>query len=84
MKYWRVRFFSTAEDPRPIAFPPPGPYWISGYTSEENTAILIAFLPKKSDLTKYWPEAEVDEWYGKMPIIFTDRFPRPDYWKDHP
>lgn len=84
--YWRVRFLSANSDPRPVTFPPPGPYWISGYqydflSDDSMKTVLIAYLPKKSDLKKYWPEAEVDGWYGQMPIKFTDRFPKPDWWQ---
>ena len=83
MKYWRVRFYSDADDFRPLKFPPPGPWWCSGYDSK-GRAILIAYLPNKRDLKRLWPEAEVDEWYGKMPIKFSERFPAPDYWKSRP
>lgn len=79
-KYWRVRFYSTEEDPRPIKFPPPGPFWVSGYTGDYK-AILIAWLPKKSDLKEFWPEAEVDEWDDPTPITFSGRFPKPEWWK---
>lgn len=79
-KYWRVRFYSDSDDPRPVKFPPPGPYWVSGYDSDDRS-VLIAFLPKKTDLKKYWPEAVVDEWYGQMPIEFSSRFGKPDWWK---
>jgi len=80
-QFWRVRFYEkNVEDFRPLKFPPPGPYWCSGYG--DNKAILIAWLPNKEDLTKYWPDAEVDEWSdGRSPIMFTDRFPKPDWWK---
>lgn len=88
MKYWRVRFYSDSNDYRPIKFPPTGPFWCSGSltrysrkkSKEEQVWVLVAFLKKKSDLNLYWPEAEVDEWYGKMPIEFTSRFPQPDWW----
>jgi hypothetical protein len=80
-EYWRVRFFTDCDDPRPVVYPPSGPYWISG--QGDDYTILIAWLPKKSDLKKFWPEARVDEWYGKGPIEFTDRFPRPEYWKEN-
>jgi hypothetical protein len=78
-KYWRVRFYANADDYRPVKFPPPGPYWCSGYT--DDSSVMIAYLPKKSDLHEYWPEALVDEWYGQEPIEFTDRFSKPDWWR---
>lgn len=77
----RHRFKTTEEDWRPVTFPPPGPYWCSGYDSQER-AILIAFLPANVSLTDFWPEAFDDEFTEEQdPIVFTDRFSRPEWWK---
>lgn len=87
MSYWRVRFFTaSADDPRPVTFPPPGPYWVSGYSGGKSgelaEAVLIAYLPRKSDLKKLWPGAKAAEWSNKKgQIEFTSRFPKPKWWK---
>lgn len=79
-QFWRVRFYANEDDYRPIKWPPPGPFWCSGYG--DGRAILIAWVPNKKDLKEYWPEAEVDEWSDfRQPIRFTDRFQQPDWWK---
>lgn len=75
----RARFKGNAEDPRPIEFPPPYPWWCSGY--QEEHAIIIAFADSETQILKYWPEAkdiESDEVDG---VSFSDRFPKPDWWK---
>ena len=77
----RYRFQANLEDPRPIIWPPAGPYWVSGTGDDHST--VIAYLPfgnKEDDLRKYWPEAAhitVDE---RDEITFTDRFPQPSWW----
>ena len=81
-KWHRVRFYMAVDDPRPVAWPPPGPWWISGYRLSDDAAVCIAWIRKKSELKKFWPEAEVDEWYEPGPIEFSERFPKPDWYKE--
>ena len=84
-KRYRFRTFNE-DDPRPVKFPPPGPYWISGYG--DGYAVLIAYLPADCDegLQDYWPDEEAHEWWDgydcqdRPEIAFTDRFPRPEWW----
>lgn len=79
-KWKRHRFTSNAEDYRPVIFPPPGPWWCSGYDSEDN-AIIIAYLPFSEKLDRFWPEAANDDWTAENKITFTDRFPKPEWWE---
>ncbi len=81
MRWKRHRFTQPTEDYRPIKFPPPGPYWCSGYDSKDN-AILIAYLPSKAKLIDWWPEAQDDEYTDESEVVFSDRFPRPDWYKE--
>ena len=80
MKWVRYRFKANAKDPRPVKWPPLGPFWITGHG--EGYATVVAYLPAGQLLTNFWPEAcdidsqEADE------IVFTDRFPRPEYWSE--
>lgn len=80
MLYYRARFYQPTEDHRPITFPPPGPYWCSGYRGSDDAAILIAYVTKKSDIKKYWPEALECEFTGPERISFSERFPQPSWW----
>ena len=74
----RYRFHANEHDWRPVTFPPPGPYWCTGYG--DGYATLVAWVPK-GQVQAYWPEAtEIDD-MGAQPIFFTDRMPKPDWWQ---
>jgi hypothetical protein len=46
MKWMRLRFEANEDDYRPIKWPPPGPYWCSGYLcGKVGAAIVIALIP---------------------------------------
>ena len=76
----RCRFKANVDDYRPIKFPPPGPYWCSGETLDN--AILVAYVRDLNQITEYWPEAEDIESVEQTEIVFTDRFPRPKWYKN--
>lgn len=80
MKWKRLRFTTHSEDYRPIVFNPKYPWWCSG--ESENDATIIAFLPTTEDLETYWPEANDVEEEEVDKITFSDRFPKPAYFKD--
>lgn len=77
----RYRFYVPGDDPRPMKAPPVGPFWCTGYS--ETHCIVVAFAPDLETLTSesHWPDAEDIEDGGEKPIKFTDRFPRPKWWK---
>jgi len=86
MTFERHRFMTNADDFRPVKFPPPGPYWCSGYRFDDdeprnNHAIVIAILPKDEPLATWWPDAEDVETTEIDVITFTERFPRPTWWQ---
>lgn len=81
-KWTRHRFTQPTEDYRPVAFPPPGPWWCTGYGP--NGAIIVAYLPSNVRPTRgdLWPEAQdIDSDPSEGPQ-FSERFPRPEWWKD--
>ncbi len=78
-KWRRYRFQANLEDYRPVVFPTPGPYWCSG--SGDEYSIVITYLPTKTNLKKYWPEASDIEFTDEDEIHYTDRFPKPEWWK---
>lgn len=82
IKWHRLRFFVPGvDDYRPITFPPPGPYWCSGYRGDDDAAVIVAYMPAGRDVKEFWPEAEQINDMGEQSITFTDRFPKPDWWK---
>lgn len=77
-KWNRHRFKTTsADDPRPVTFPPPGPWWCCGYAGDDSYAIVVCYLPPGEDVRTYWPEAFDIDTEGREEIVFTSRFPRP-------
>lgn len=82
IKTWsRHRFQANHDDPRPVIFPPPGPYWITGYAGDDSYAIVVAYLPAGDAVTDYWPEAAQIETEERADIIYTDRFQKPEWYE---
>jgi len=83
MNDWlRFRFTSDNEDTRPIydrGSSPEGPFWVTGY-HEFDGSILVAYVKSIETLMKQWPEAKVLSVDEDQEIIFTSRFPKPDWW----
>jgi len=80
-RWIRYRFHSSSvDDPRPVVWPPKGPYWVSG--EGDGYAILIAYLPEGIDLAAYWPEASDIEADEHAQITYSSRFPKPVWWKE--
>lgn len=82
-KRYRFRTKST-DDCRPLVFNPKYPWWLSGYDGSftNDYAVIIAYLPIDEDLFKYWDDAYDIDSTTEDKIVFTDRFPRPDYLED--
>lgn len=85
VKSWdRIRFRASLEDYRSVEWPPPGPYWCSG--EGYDYSIVVAYVPHgmhDADLYRYWPEmTHLDRMQEDVPIAFSDRFPKPDWWLD--
>lgn len=76
----RARFQANADDYRPIKWPPPGPYWCTGYAGDESHSIVVAYVESVKQLREFWPEAADITTQDADAFIFTDRFPRPDWW----
>lgn len=78
-KWLRCRFQANEDDFRPVKFPPPGPYWCTGYG--DGHSIVVAYVRTEEQVTEFWPEAkniDVDE---RDEITYTDRFPKPEWYK---
>lgn len=82
MSAWNRHRFKTSfdDDPRPVTFPPPGPWWCTGHG--EGCAVVVCYLPPGVPVTDFWPEAADVETEATDEIVFTDRFPRPDWWEE--
>jgi hypothetical protein len=80
----RFRFYVPDSDGRPLTWPPPGPFWVSGwaYLGESEWTVVVAYAPSLEVLKdpKHWPDAVEIADFGEQPITFTDRFPKPEWW----
>lgn len=80
-EWFRFRFRANAEDPRPVKFPPPGPYWVTGYDGSGEWAYIVAYIRPSDALRDYWPDAAfIEQGTAHDAIEFSERFPRPDWW----
>lgn len=75
----RCRFRANPDDYRPIKFPPPHPYWCTGYG--EGYSIVVAYADDEAQIKEFWPEATDLDSEPKTEYVFTDRFPRPEWFK---
>lgn len=76
----RVRFEVVHDDPRPVNWPIKHPYWVTGSTF--NGHIIVAYADSKDEIMANWPEAtdlDIDEVWD---YTFTDRFQKPDWFKE--
>lgn len=78
-EYVRHRFRANYDDWRPVAWPPPGPFWCSGYG--DDYSIIIAYAAPGQDVREWWPEATEIDSEEPGPLVFSDRFPRPSWWE---
>ena len=56
------------------------PYWCTGEGYGYN--ILVAYADSVEDIERLWPEAYQIEWEEVSEIVFTSRFPKPDWYKE--
>lgn len=77
----RARFKANYEDSRPVKFPPPYPWWESGFAADESHSIVVAFADSEDQIREYWPEATDIEAVEVEGVTFSDRFTKPDWWK---
>ena len=82
----RLRFQCNAEDPRPVNWPIPHPYWITGYTVDDQEAFVVTYTDDGEDaavayILQNWPDArQINVLQEKIEnYIYTARFPKPDW-----
>lgn len=76
----QFRFKIPGTDPRPIGWPPPGPFWATGYS--DTHVVVVSFAESLEVLLGplHWPDAEDVEDLGIPSDLYSDRFPKPDWW----
>lgn len=80
----RARFFVNKKecknDYRPLRWPIQYPYWCTG--ENDRFFILVAYANDMDELMTLWPEASDVDIEEVDKIFFSDRFPKPDWYKE--
>lgn len=74
----RARFETNEDDYRPVLWPPPGPFWCTGYGPD--SAIVVAYAADEAEILKFWPDAQNIDAEPSDSYFFSSRFPQPDWW----
>ena len=81
---FRARFFvekkKCSGDYRPLRWPIQYPYWCTG--ENDIFFILVAYVNDIDELMRLWPEASNIESEEVDKVFFSDRFPKPDWYKE--
>lgn len=76
----RSRFKANLDDSRPVKWPPPGPWWETGFNDEH--AVVVAYTKTKKQVLEFWPEARDIDSEKVAKIEFTSRFRKPKWWNE--
>lgn len=82
----RARFHANADDFRSINWPVKHPYWCTGYGGDGSPflpdyAVVVAYADNEEEILKNWPEATQIESEEVDSYVFSDRFPKPDWFQ---
>lgn len=81
-RYW----FKThsVSDPRPLLDMAPikMPWWCTGFAGDGSYATIVCYLPNDANLYDYWDDAFEVETETTQKIVYTDRFPEPEWLKE--
>ena len=76
----RARFQANHDDPRPVNWPIKHPYWCTGRNFSRS--VVVAYADDEAEILRNWPEAECIESEEVTEYYFSDRFPKPEWFKD--
>lgn len=75
-----IKFKECGNDYRPVQWPIKYPYWCTGESSD--VFILVAYVDNVEQIKELWPEAYGIEAEEVQEIVFTTRFPKPEWYKE--
>ena len=78
----RVRFQANYEDPRPINWPVKHPFWITGEAGDGSYKTVVSYADDYEYIYENWPEAANLTSERVEEYTFTDRFAKPDWFKE--
>jgi len=82
----RVRFHANIGDPRPVKWPVKHPFWVTGESIGSGTdgsayATVVSYADDEAYIHEHWPEATHLEVEERQEYLFTDRFPKPEWFR---
>lgn len=78
----RARFKADGKDYRPVNWPVKHPFWCTGSAMDDSYSIVVAYADDEAEILKNWPEATDIEATEVEGYQFTDRFPKPSWFKE--
>lgn len=78
----RARFRVNPDDPRPVKWPIKHPYWVTGYAGDMSYAVIVAYADDEKEIRRNWPDAKQIDADPATEYVFTDRFAKPDWFKE--
>lgn len=72
----RIRF--KAEDSAPVNWPVKHPFWQTGFG--DDYVIVVSYADNEQYIYDNWPEASDLDAVEADEYIFTDRFPKPEWF----
>lgn len=75
-----IKFKDCCNDCRPVKWPIKYPYWVTGECSD--AFILAAYADNVEQIKEQWPEAYDIDTEEVQEIVFTTRFPKPEWYKE--
>jgi len=83
MKWKRYRFRTqSVDDYRPLIFNAAYPWWCSSSAGDGSYVVIVAYLPVDETLERYWDDASEVEYTDEETITFSERFPKPEYYRE--
>lgn len=81
-KLYRIRFKANADDYRPVNWPVKHPYWCTGIAADDSYSTVISYANSEQYIMENWPEARDLDSEEVEGYLFTDRFPKPDWFNE--
>jgi hypothetical protein len=74
----RARFCANEDDYRPVNYPIKHPFWCTGYG--DGYSVVVAYADNEAEIIRNWPEATNIEFDEVEHYVFSDRFPKPEWF----
>lgn len=76
---FKIKLKDCNNDYRPVKWPVKYPYWCTG--ESDKSFILVSYADSEGQIKELWPESYQIETEPVDRIVFSTRFPRPEWYK---